>query len=85
MGSKMAVDARARAFGESRTGWGPWIDQHALALWPRLGRRAISRCGHDPRCIASVVARRTSLPRDLIERILVTPSVTIVEAETWFG
>jgi hypothetical protein len=78
--SSRAFDARSQ-----RTGWGPWIDQHALALWPRLGRRAISRCGHDPRCIASVVSRRTSLPRELIERILSTPSVTVVEAETWFG
>jgi hypothetical protein len=81
----MAIDGSERIPRGSRTGWGPWIDQHALALWPRLGRRAISRCGHDPRCIANVVARRTSLPRELIERILATPSVTVVELDTWFG
>jgi hypothetical protein len=66
-------------------GWGPAIDDHALALWPRLGRKAISRCGHDPRCIATVVSHRTSLPAEVIVRILTLPPISPEEAETWFG
>ena len=81
----MAALARTRTMDSPKLGWGPWIDRHALALWPRLGRRALSRCGHDPRCIAAVVSRRTSLPPEVIVRILTSPMVTGVESETWFG
>jgi hypothetical protein len=81
----MSEVAHATGAGVKRVGWGPAIDRHALAIWPRLGRRALSRCGHDPRCIASVVARRTSLPADVIVRILTMPSVTVTESDTWFG
>ena len=81
----MSALAHATPTHPARSGWGPWIDRHAMALWPRIGRRALSRCGHDPRCIAAVVSRRTSLPPEMIERILTSPSVTIVESETWFG
>jgi hypothetical protein len=45
------------------------VRQRALALWPRLDRRALSRCG-DTMCIASQVARRTSLPRETIRLML---------------
>jgi hypothetical protein len=42
----------------------------ARALWPRLERSSIARCGGDVRCIAAQVSRRTSLPQDAILRLL---------------
>ena len=61
------------------------IQRRALALWPRLDRRALARCGDDARCIVRVVSRRTALPPYAIYRILFIPSVTDDEAATWFG
>jgi hypothetical protein len=59
--------------------------QRALNIWPRLDRRALSRCACDPGRIARVVARRTSLPLDAIVWLITRPSVTSIEVETWFG
>ena len=42
----------------------------ARALWPRLERSSLTRCGGNPRCIAAKVSRRTSLPEDAIFRLL---------------
>ena len=42
----------------------------ALALWPRLDRRALTRCGCDPARIANYVSRRTRLPTKAIETLL---------------
>jgi hypothetical protein len=42
----------------------------ALALWPRLDRRALARCGCDPARIANYVSRRTRLPTKAIETLL---------------
>lgn len=61
------------------------LHRRALALWPRLDARALRRCGHDPHRIALLVARRTSLSVEAITVMLLTPTVTAQEAETWFG
>jgi len=44
--------------------------QRALLIWPRLDRRTLARCGCDARRIAAYVARRTSLPVEVITAIL---------------
>jgi hypothetical protein len=44
--------------------------QRAMLIWPRLDRRVLARCGCDPRRIAAYVARRTSLPVEVITAIL---------------
>lgn len=46
------------------------FSQRAMLIWPRLDRRVLARCGHDPRRIAAYVARRTSLPVETITAIL---------------
>jgi hypothetical protein len=46
------------------------LDERALFLWPRLDRRALTRCGCDPYRIAAYVARRTSLPLESIVAML---------------
>jgi hypothetical protein len=45
----------------------------AAALWPRLDRRALARCGCDPVCIANFVARRTRMSAKAIELLLTRP------------
>jgi hypothetical protein len=67
------------------TNWGHAIDRRALALWPRLDVAALRRCRHDPRRIALLVSRRTSLSIDVITRMLTMPMVSAEEAATWFG
>jgi hypothetical protein len=42
----------------------------AMALWPRLDRRALSRCGCDAARIANFVSRRTRMPKKAIETLL---------------
>ncbi len=61
------------------------LEQHALALWPRLNRRAMRRCGDDAHCVARVVSRRTNLPADVILSLLLMPFVPYDEGATWFG
>lgn len=56
----------------------------ALTLWPRLDRRALTRCAEDPVRIARLVARRTNLPLEAIRAIL-EPRVSDVDRELWFG
>jgi hypothetical protein len=67
----------------------PWretaLERRALALWPRLERRALRRCRHDEGCIAGVVSRRTALPIESIRLLLVMPAVAEHEGSTWFG
>lgn len=70
---------------KDRVHWGAAIDRRALALWPRLDAKALRRCGHDPRRIASLVARRTSLSADSIRSMLTMPAVSDDEVATWFG
>lgn len=56
------VDAAARE--------DPPTTRRALALWPRLDRRALTRCHGDAARIARFVARRTSLSPDTIAGML---------------
>ena len=61
------------------------VEQRALALCPRLDRKAVRRCAGDTRCIVSVVSRRTTLPTEAIWLLLVLPRVSPDEGATWFG
>jgi hypothetical protein len=61
------------------------IEERALALWPRLDRRAMRRCAGDARCIVRIVSRRTALPADAIWHLLLMPLVTDEEGAAWFG
>ncbi len=61
------------------------IRRRALLVWPRLDAAALRRCGADPERIADLVGRRSALPREAIVGILMTPFVTEVETQTWFG
>jgi hypothetical protein len=62
-----------------------WLEERAIALWPRLDRRKVRRCGGDARCIVRVVSRRTALPAEAIWRLLLQPPVTEDEGRIWFG
>ncbi len=42
----------------------------AMALWPRLDRRALIRAGCSPARIARYVARRTRVPESAIQHLL---------------
>ena len=59
--------------------------RRALATWPRLDPAALRRCGDDIECVASLVERRSALPRESILGILLLPIVTEDERATWFG
>ena len=61
------------------------LRRRALAIWPRLDRAALRRAGEDVDRVASIVERRSSLPRESIIGILRMPEVTDDEAATWFG
>ena len=61
------------------------IERRALALWPRLDAAALRRCGHDPRRIAALVSRRTTMPPESILRVLVMPVLAEDEIVNWFG
>lgn len=65
-----------RAAPGARADADPGIDleRRALSIWPRLSRADLRRCGHDPERLASLVARRTSLPRESIIQLLTTPA-----------
>ena len=64
---------------------GSALERRALAAWPRLNGAALRRCRHDPRRIAALFSRRTSLPMESIMRLLTMPQVTADEGATWFG
>jgi hypothetical protein len=44
--------------------------ERASLLWPRIDRRALSRCSGDPECIARQVAQRSSLPEHSIIKMI---------------
>jgi hypothetical protein len=46
------------------------VELRAMALWPRLNRRSLLRCGGDPARIACYVSKRTRLPVEEIEKLL---------------
>jgi hypothetical protein len=45
----------------------------ALALWPRLERQRLARVRHDPRRVASLISRRTTLSHKAILELLGAP------------
>lgn len=61
------------------------VRRRALSVWPRLDPVALRRAGEDVDRVASLVERRSSLPRESIIGILRVPDVTEDEARTWFG
>lgn len=61
------------------------LESRAMAVWPRLNRAALRRCGNDPRRMADLISRRTALPPEAIKEILVMTVVSYEEGETWFG
>ena len=61
------------------------VRRRALAIWPRLDAAALRRAGEDVDRVASIIERRSSLPRESIIGILRMPEVTDDEAATWFG
>lgn len=63
----------------------PSLTERALAIWPRLDRRALARCADDPKRLARFVSRRTRLAPEAILSMLVRGSVTDLERESWFG
>ena len=46
------------------------VRSRALAIWPGLDRRKLTRTRGDPRRVARLVERRTALPREAILGIL---------------
>lgn len=66
------------------------LERRALALWPRLDRSALRRCGNDPARIAALVSRRTAMPPEQIVQVLVMPAgrrqdEPSSDEGTWFG
>jgi hypothetical protein len=71
--------------GRAESNSRPLLYRRALALWPRLDTRALRRCGQDPRRVAALVSRRTSLPLETIMVLLNAPRVSQEDVATWFG
>jgi hypothetical protein len=61
------------------------LERRVLTMWPRFDRAAIRRCGHDPRKVAALVGRRTSMSEEAIVRLLTMPAVSDDDVGTWFG
>lgn len=78
------ADHQGAAPGAAAT-WDLAVERRALAMWPRLGRAALRRCRRDPRRMAALIGRRTSMAPDAIFRLLTMPSVSDDEVGTWFG
>jgi hypothetical protein len=60
-----------------------YLAERALIMWPRLDRRALSRCNGDVARITRLVSRRTTLPPQSIRAILLGHQET--DEELWFG
>ncbi len=52
------------------------VRSRALAVWPGLDRRKLTRTCGDPKRVATLVQRRTALPREAILGILGVDSST---------
>jgi hypothetical protein len=46
------------------------VERRALAIWPRLNRRALRRCHGDPKRIAVQIAHRTKMAPKAIEKLI---------------
>jgi hypothetical protein len=53
--------------------------ERALSIWPRLDRKALSRCACDPNRIVRLVARRSSLPIEAVLALLIGPTASPLE------
>ncbi len=80
----MTAVGRARG-GPVRTDGLGGLERRALTLWPRLDRTALRRCHNDARRIASLVARRTTMPPEAILAVLTMPQVSDDDIDAWFG
>ncbi len=78
-------DAVLRRGEEAVSGESCRLNDRALALWPRLDRRRLSRCACDPRRMVALISRRTSLPREAILALLLGTAVSPAEVDHWFG
>jgi hypothetical protein len=67
----MSVSAQSRSKPGSVRGqdWCP-AQLRAMALWPRLSRRTVAKCGCDASRIAHYISRRTRIPAEAIEALL---------------
>ena len=84
----MVVDSPPDLVRDARHGQGtpPFMHRRALALWPRLDRRALARCGSDSACIARHVARRTSLSTEVIQALIEQGDLPNEDdVRLWFG
>lgn len=61
------------------------VRRRALATWPRLDPVALRRAGGDVERVATLVERRSSLPRESIIAILESDPVSDDDVATWFG
>lgn len=70
-------DAVTVAEGKQPTGLVVDVDPRtrALAIWPGLDRRKLTRTCGDPHRVARLVERRTALPRESILRLLGVRSI----------
>jgi hypothetical protein len=60
-----------------------YLTQRAMTMWPRLDRRALTRCGGDVACITRLVSKRTALPPQSIRAMLLGHAE--IDPELWFG
>lgn len=69
MAISVVIESRTRPGSVRVEGWCP-AALRAMALWPRLDRRALARCRCDPARIANYISRRTRMPARAIETLL---------------
>jgi hypothetical protein len=69
MAVSVSVESRIKPGSMREQDWCP-AQLRAMALWPRLSRRMVSKCGCDASRIAHYVARRTRIPAKAIEKLL---------------
>jgi hypothetical protein len=60
-----------------------YLAQRALTKWPRLDRRALTRCNGDVACITRLVSKRTALSPQSIRAMLLGHEE--LDGELWFG
>jgi hypothetical protein len=69
MASAARLDVQPQTRGARQPNWCA-AQMRAMALWPRLDRRALNRCGCDPARLAVYISHRTRMPVKSIETIL---------------
>jgi hypothetical protein len=69
MASAARLDVQPQSRSTRQQNWCS-AQLRAMALWPRLDRRALNRCGCDPARLAVYISHRTRMPVKAIETIL---------------